>query len=241
MKKLFFLAIGIMLLYSAFALKPQADSSTDVKGKLIRFHVVANSDSAEDQRVKLEIRDAILKQIGPRLSKSSSREESLNLLKSSTGEVEKIANSILLKENKNYMAKASVGQFTFPVKSYGDITLPAGEYTALRVALGNADGKNWWCVMFPPLCFIDVTSGLTTEKTDNELKKVLNNNEIENITTFKGNEKKLQTTEKSFERTETAKAMQNHGIITPSVEFKLKSVEMFDKFFGRIKGLYVSH
>jgi stage II sporulation protein R len=131
------------------ALTPQPD-------ELIRFHVLANSDSEEDQALKRAVRDAILEEVSPRLAASKSLEESRQILKGMRTEIEQIGQEVVLAWGKTYEVKTDYGYFTFPTKSYGSLVLPAGEYEAVRVLIGKAEGSNWWCVLFPPLCFVDI-------------------------------------------------------------------------------------
>lgn len=193
---------------------------TEISSKLVRFHVIANSDSTEDQAVKLKVRDAILNGLGDSLEKCKTRDASLLFLKNKTNYIEKISDKILRDNGKTYKAKAMIGNFNFPIKSYGKITLPAGKYTALRVVLGDGDGKNWWCVMFPPLCFIDITRGLTSEETDKSLGKVLNQNEISKITTL--NKKNNATYQKK-----------ENKYLKPNIEFRFKAIDMIKKLFKK--------
>jgi stage II sporulation protein R len=195
------------------------DYSKSISNKLVRFHVIANSDSSDDQRVKLLIRDAILKDVGEPLTKFNSSKESLVFLGKKTKEIERIANEILQQNGKIYKSKAMIGEFNFPIKTYGSITLPPGQYNALRIVLGKGDGKNWWCVMFPPLCFIDITRGLTSEETDKSLGKILNNKEIKKITSTDN----IKTTMK--EKSKNTK---------PNIEFKFKSIELIKKIMHKI-------
>ena len=88
-----------------------------------------------------------------------------------------LSNEVILKYKKDYKATAKVGEFAFPTKVYGDFALPAGEYNALRIQLGEGDGANWWCVMFPPLCFVDATHGTIPNNMKKKLKKVLSEDE----------------------------------------------------------------
>lgn len=124
--------------------------------QLIRFHVLANSDSDEDQALKRAVRDAILKEVSPRLAASQSLDESRQILKTLRPEMERIGRSVVQAWGKDYMVRTEFGHFSFPTKSYGSLVLPAGEYEALRVMIGEAKGSNWWCVLFPPLCFVDI-------------------------------------------------------------------------------------
>lgn len=123
---------------------------------LIRFHVLANSDSEEDQALKRAVRDAILEEVSPRLAESKSLEESRQILTGMRPEIEQIAQAVVWDWGKTYEVKTDYGYFTFPTKSYGSLVLPAGEYEAVRVLIGKAEGSNWWCVLFPPLCFVDI-------------------------------------------------------------------------------------
>jgi stage II sporulation protein R len=137
---------------------PEAEfwGSPDIAQKLIRFHVVANSNSQSDQALKIAVRDAILVKVSPRLAKSRSLEESRLILKSLLPEMEGIARSIVQVWGKNQQIRSDCGRFQFPTKSYGSIVLPAGEYEAVRILIGKAEGANWWCVLFPPLCFVNI-------------------------------------------------------------------------------------
>ncbi|MFZ3372536.1 MAG: stage II sporulation protein R, partial [Desulfitobacteriaceae bacterium] len=130
--------------------------SADIANKLIRFHVVGNSDSEADQALKRAVRDAILVQVSPALAKSQSLEESRLLLQGLLPEMENIARSTVRDLGKNEQIGSDYGRFQFPTKSYGSIVLPAGEYEAVRILIGKAEGANWWCVLFPPLCFVNI-------------------------------------------------------------------------------------
>ncbi|GKX64921.1 stage II sporulation protein R [Inconstantimicrobium mannanitabidum] len=179
------------------------DLSNEISGKLIRFHVIANSDTKEDQSLKLKVRDEILKYISPKLKNSSSIEESRKILKDNDNEIKKIAVNCIKSNGYNYTVKSTLGHENFPVKTYGNITLPQGNYEAYRVIIGSGKGQNWWCVMFPPLCFIDITKGqVSYDKTENEMKKVLNDKEYDEI-----DNRKEQT----------------------HIEYKFKIKEIFDK------------
>ncbi|MGO1369840.1 MAG: stage II sporulation protein R [Senegalia sp. (in: firmicutes)] len=119
------------------------------KEKLIRLHVIANSDTKEDQDIKLEIRDKIIEEMTPKFEKSESIAETEMILKSNMKLINDIANRELHKKGKDYKAQVFFGEYDFPTKSYGKFTLPAGNYKALKIVLGEGVGENWWCVMFP--------------------------------------------------------------------------------------------
>lgn len=160
----------------------------DVSDKLIRLHIVANSDSVEDQALKRRVRDEIIKRMSPKFEGLKDISEVREVIASSLTLIESIAKEVVQGDNKTYGAKAVLGSFDFPTKLYGNLTLPAGSYQALKVVLGKGEGQNWWCVMFPPLCFIDIAHGVVPEKTMNELKETLSEEEYRLLTAAKTNE-----------------------------------------------------
>lgn len=147
--------------------------SNDLSQAVFRLHVIANSDSEEDQNLKLKVRDNLLKYMNSICSDCSTKEEAISLAQSHQEDFKNIAGQTILENGYDYSVKINIGNFYFPTKSYGDISLPAGFYDALRVEIGEAKGKNWWCVMFPSLCFIDVTSGIVDEEAKENLEEHL--------------------------------------------------------------------
>lgn len=147
-----------------------------VKDELIRFHVIANSDSKEDQELKLKVRDEVIKHLEPLLKNSKSIEESRKIIKQNNKKVINIAKKVVKDNGYSYNVQTELSRENFPEKVYGKIVLPQGEYEAYRILIGNASGQNWWCVMFPPLCFVDVTKGSVayneTERMMDEVSKV---------------------------------------------------------------------
>ena len=129
---------------------------------LIRLHVIANSDSPEDQALKYLVRDAIVAELAPKLNNSSGIEESRQIVQSNLGNLEAVSREIISGQDYSYPVYAVLGNFDFPTRSYGELILPAGQYEAVRVVIGSGEGANWWCVLFPPLCFINVSTGLAT-------------------------------------------------------------------------------
>jgi stage II sporulation protein R len=149
----------------------------DVPDKLIRLHVVANSDSPEDQQLKLQVRDRVINSMSSRFEGLKDISEVRSVIEGSLREIEAIARAVIKESGKAYNVQAALTRTDFPTKVYGNLTLPAGSYQALNIVIGDGAGKNWWCVMFPPLCFIDVAHGVVPEKTMNELKKSLTDEE----------------------------------------------------------------
>lgn len=153
MKKtdLIFLAgiIAAILLggFGDFAVKAE-----EVRGEVLRLHIPANSDSAEDQRIKLELRDYLLERYGAELADSGSLGEAKRRAEELLPEIEESCGRFLTERGAGYGAKAELTEMYFTTREYGNVTLPAGDYSALRITLGSGEGQNWWCVMFPPLC-----------------------------------------------------------------------------------------
>lgn len=149
-----------------------APAAADDHGNLIRLHVVANSDSDEDQDLKRAVRDAILEKVTPLFLNAASVVEAKAAVEGALPEIEQVAANVITANGKGYAVEAEVGRFDFPGKAYGETYLPAGEYTALRVLIGEANGANWWCVLFPPLCFVDWTTGIVQEPVEGGARTV---------------------------------------------------------------------
>jgi stage II sporulation protein R len=137
-----------------------ASGDIQASAGLIRLHVIANSDSLEDQALKYQVRDTIVAELSPKLKHSQGIEESRQIVQANLARLEELAEATIANAGYAYKVKAEVGNFDFPTRSYGEIILPAGRYEAVRVVIGSGEGANWWCVLFPPLCFINVSTGL---------------------------------------------------------------------------------
>ena len=149
---------------------------------LIRLHVIANSDGAEDQALKRDVRDIILAFMKNKLNNMTDIEQIKYIINQNRKEIEKLAGDEISRQGKNYTVRTTLGIFPFPTKAYGDVTLPAGNYEALRVIIGKGEGANWWCVLFPPLCFVDATHGTVPESVKQNLQKALSKEEYGIIT-----------------------------------------------------------
>lgn len=139
--------------------------STDISNSVFRLHVLANSDSKEDQDLKYKVRDSLLNYMNSICNNCSNKEEAISLVEKNKDMFKQVALDTIHNEGYNYDVNINIGNFDFPTKTYGDISLPAGSYDALRVEIGEAKGQNWWCVMFPPLCFVDVSSGIVPDES----------------------------------------------------------------------------
>jgi len=149
--------------------------STDLTRSVFRLHIIANSNSQEDQELKLKIRDNLLEYMNTICSNCSTKSEAMQIANNNKDNFQQIAENTIKENGYDYQVKININNFYFPSKSYGDISLPAGYYDALRVEIGEAKGQNWWCVMFPSLCFIDVSSGVVNQEAKDNLENNLNN------------------------------------------------------------------
>lgn len=130
---------------------------------LIRLHVVANSDSEADQALKRAVRDAVLADVTPLFTGARTRPEAEAAIRQALERIEEVAAQVIAERGQSYGVQAEVGQYQFPARFYGELFVPAGSYSALKITIGQAQGANWWCVLFPPMCFLDWSSGVVLE------------------------------------------------------------------------------
>lgn len=179
--------------------------SKDLSNNILRLHVIANSDTIEDQKLKYEIRDNVINYMNSISKNITSKEEAINLIKENKEDFIQIAKETIINNGFNYDININFSNCYFPTKNYGDITLPAGSYDAIKIEIGESKGQNWWCVMFPPLCFVDVTSGIVPEESKNIMKENLTTEEYSLISDSNSNKS-------------------NNSII----KFKFKLIELFN-------------
>lgn len=153
--------------------------------EVFRFHVLANSDSAADQKLKMQVKEAVISYIKEELPDSENAEETKMWAKSHLNDIEMVAEEEIEKAGSDYEVRAEVTNCAFPQKVYGDVTFPAGYYDALRIEIGEAEGQNWWCVLYPNLCFMDSVRAVVPEEGKEQLKEVLTEEEYEEITEVK--------------------------------------------------------
>ena len=147
--------------------------STNISDAVFRLHVIANSNTDEDQSLKLKVRDNLLEFMNEMCSNCSTKQEAISIAQKNKSNFQKIAEQTIIENGYNYSVKININNFYFPTKNYGDISLPAGLYDALRVEIGEAKGENWWCVMFPSLCFVDISSGIVDDSAKDNLEENL--------------------------------------------------------------------
>lgn len=150
--------------------------------EVFRFHVLANSDREEDQKLKMAVKEEILRFMKEELPNSESAEMTKAWAETHLRELEETAARRIRREGYRYPVKAEVTTCYFPEKTYGDVTFPQGEYEALRIEIGKAKGQNWWCVLYPNLCFLDAVHAVVPEEGKKELREVLEEEEYEMVT-----------------------------------------------------------
>lgn len=140
---------------------------------ILRIHIRANSNSEDDQEIKLFIRDNVIDYIGDNITKCNTCAEVKDTLSNELSSIEKIANKVLIDAGYEYMSSAKITREYFPTRSYDGVSFPAGYYDALIIELGTAKGDNWWCVAYPPLCFVGKDSGDYTIRYKSKIVEII--------------------------------------------------------------------
>ena len=172
--KRFILLLSLFIITFTYIVYPYMENNVKrgFKDELIRFHIRANSDMEEDQSLKLKIRDEILKEMKMKFKDTETIDESREIIEANMMEMKSITEKVIKKEGKDYGVDISLGQDSFPTRKYGNLVLPAGEYETLLITLGEGKGQNWWCVMFPPLCFVDISHSVAYNLEKDTEKKI---------------------------------------------------------------------
>ena len=152
-------------------------TTSNITNEVFRLHVIANSDSKEDQELKYKVRDDVLEYVKTISKNANSKEDVIRIVSRNLESIKQIAENTIKNGGFDYKVNMNIGNFSFPTKEYGDISLPSGFYDALKIEIGNASGQNWWCVMFPPLCFVDITTGVVPEDSKETLQENLDTEE----------------------------------------------------------------
>lgn len=200
-KMIFILSILLFLYIFVAAFSYVSRISSSLAENVLRLHVIANSDSEEDQKLKYIVRDNLINYMNSICSNTTSKEEATEIVSNHIQDFTEIANKTIEENGFSYCADVQLGNFEFPTKTYADISFPSGFYDALEIRLGNSSGQNWWCVLYPALCFIDTSSGMLPDSSKEELENNLSEEEYKIIS---DNE-------------------------TPSINFKFKLIEFFTK------------
>lgn len=183
------ICIAIVIILSLVIVKEEVKTDIDacriqesIAQNIIRFHVRANSDSDSDQQLKLKVKNEVTALLQPMLTNSDSVEQSRNIIAQHMQDIKDTALDTIHNEGYSYDVNVYFEKSYFPMKSYADVTFPPGEYEAFRIDIGDAYGRNWWCVLYPPLCFVDAVYGELPKESKEQLKNVLTDDEYNAIT-----------------------------------------------------------
>jgi stage II sporulation protein R len=191
--KQYLLILFLLFLYIIISAYSYVNAvSNDIENSVFRLHVIANSNSDEDQNLKYIVRDNVLNYINSLSKGVSSKDDVIKLANENIENIKNIAQNTVYENGYNYPVTVEIGNFSFPTKTYGDIKFPAGFYDALRIKIGNASGRNWWCVMFPPLCFVDVSSGIVPDESKETIKNSLSSEEYNLLSDDSSNNLKIK-------------------------------------------------
>ena len=151
MKKIILAVIGLVVVLAViFAVPAGGKSNAD----FLRIHIRADSNDQADQNVKFQVKSAVVDYLTPYLANATTKQQAMSVVKGQLSQIEKVCDKVLLENGFSYKSHAKLCQEEFPDRSYGDVTLLAGVYDALIIELGSGSGNNWWCVVYPPLCFV---------------------------------------------------------------------------------------
>lgn len=183
-KKFILISILFILFFIISATSYANTISNNLSDTFFRLHIIANSDSKEDQELKLKIRDEITEYMNAliKTEENLSKQDIINICNNNLIEFENIAKKVINDNGFSYSVKTSISNSLFPTKEYGNISLPSGNYDALKIEIGTASGQNWWCSLFPPICFIDISSGIISEESEEYLKENLSSEEFSIVT-----------------------------------------------------------
>jgi len=146
------IVLCIATVAAIFLLIGETKKNGEVYEKTLRLHVLANSDTEEDQKLKLAVKDAVILHISAEMNQCKSKEEAESYIAQNKEKIEEVAYAAVVANGGNYTVNLTVTKEHYPRKTYGEVTLPAGEYSSVRIHLGEAEGQNWWCVLFPQVC-----------------------------------------------------------------------------------------
>ncbi|MDR1616868.1 MAG: stage II sporulation protein R [Syntrophomonadaceae bacterium] len=169
MRKLIIALVACGFLTGGFYM--YANREPGLGNDVLRLHIIANSDSAQDQNLKLQVRDAVLKKMNAYFMNVGTREAAEAVARAELGHIKQAAEQTIMSQGYDYPVEVFLGEYDFPTRVYGDLALPQGRYKALKIVIGEGTGKNWWCVLFPPLCVVaDSESGLSLNAPEQPAK-----------------------------------------------------------------------
>lgn len=174
MSKKLFVFLPLLLIFTLLfgSLSYTNDASNDISTKVLRMHVLANSNSIDDQKLKIAVKNNILKSTQKLFTDCDNLEESIEIAQSNTELIKASAQEVIKKYNKNYDVKVYVDNEFFDVREYKDFTLPSGNYNTVKIVIGEGKGKNWWCVMYPAVCISACSDDFDKALTKEEKKLI---------------------------------------------------------------------
>ena len=150
----------------------------------IRFHILANSDSVSDQALKMRVKESVVNYIYEKTGDFKTVDEAENFILNNDKTIKSIATKAIADNGYDYTVSSTFGFSDFPVKSYGDVIFPKGTYTSYTIKIGNGKGHNWWCVLYPPLCFVDVSTGVLPDNSKEKLRDSLSDTQYHTVTKY---------------------------------------------------------
>ena len=150
----------------------------------IRFHILANSDSVSDQALKMRVKESVVNYIYEKTGDFKTVDEAKNFILNNDKTIKSIATNAIADNGYDYTVSSTFGFSDFPVKSYGDVIFPKGTYTSYTIKIGNGKGHNWWCVLYPPLCFVDVSTGVLPDNSKKKLRNSLSDTQYHTVTKY---------------------------------------------------------
>lgn len=212
----------------AYTWKNKTQDATYPSDQLIRLHIVANSDCVVDQELKRNVRDEIIRCISPEFLEAKNIFAAREIAAANLGKIKEITSREINAEGKDYSVDVTLDNYTFPTKHYGPFVLPAGDYESVQVVIGSGGGANWWCVLFPPLCFVDMPKGTTVDLPENfnsASSLTAPNGSAQERTPAGAVSENLIVTQEPGSK---AGAAENHV----KVEFRFRILDLFNKFIA---------
>lgn len=212
-----------------------ANNEVIIPNDAIRLRILANSDLEADQALKRKVRDAVNAEITKWVSELTSKEAAKDVLKEKLPEIQLIAERVVEEEKANQAVNVTFDKVDFPTKLYGEFLYPAGQYDAILITLGEGEGANWWCVLFPPLCFLDFSNGVAVSDGFEEEKKEEKTEEKAEKVEKKTTKEKTAKVDKQEEKKVEEKEKTDPVFVKEEeeeVEVKFFLVELWDKIFG---------
>lgn len=188
-KKFVILVVAVALVVSVFNfIRMSMDEEMEIYEKTLRLHIPANSDSKEDQELKLQVRDAVIELLKDPLSECKTKEDAVRVAEEMSDEIERVSDEVINENGKNYKATVTITEEYYPRRQYEGISLPAGNYTSVKIELGEAEGQNWWCVLFPQVCTQTASADEVLAEvgfTANQIRLLTDQEDCEYVVKFK--------------------------------------------------------